>query len=118
MLVVLPLAMLGAASASVASARSVHPHLIAGAAAAPGPNYRHINLWAGGASGDNSTALFNCEDSLWLLISLGNGQWQFKNQNSGLCLDVTGAGTTQGTTLQQWGCKSSSAGTNQAFATQ
>ena len=56
-------------------------------------------------------------NSLWLPVSLGNGQWQFKNQNSGLCLDVTGASTQQGTKLQQWGCKSSAAGTNQAFAT-
>lgn len=57
-------------------------------------------------------------NSLWLPISLGNGQWQFKNKNSGLCLDVTGASTQEGTKLQQWGCKSSAAGTNQAFATQ
>ncbi len=57
-------------------------------------------------------------NSLWLPVSLGNGQWQFRNQNSGLCLDVTGAGTQQGTTLQQWACKTSAAGTNQAFATQ
>jgi hypothetical protein len=57
-------------------------------------------------------------NSLWLPISLGSGQWQFKNQNSGLCLDVTGANTAEGTDLQQWSCKSSAAGTNQAFATQ
>ena len=57
-------------------------------------------------------------NSLWQPISLGNGQWQFKNENSGLCLDVTGAGTQQGTTLQQWTCKANAAGTNQAFATQ
>jgi hypothetical protein len=57
-------------------------------------------------------------NSLWLPVSLGNGQWQFKNLNSGKCLDVTGASTAQGTGLQQWSCKSSAAGTNQAFATQ
>ena len=28
-----------------------------------GPNYRHIDLWAGGAANDNSTALINCEDN-------------------------------------------------------
>jgi hypothetical protein len=28
-----------------------------------GPGYRHIDLWAGGASGDNSNALYNCEDN-------------------------------------------------------
>ncbi|HEV2372713.1 MAG TPA: RICIN domain-containing protein [Streptosporangiaceae bacterium] len=56
-------------------------------------------------------------NSLWLPESLGSGQWQFKNENSGLCLDVTGVSTTEGTQLQQWGCKSSASGTNQAFAT-
>lgn len=28
-----------------------------------GPNFRHIDLWAGGASGDNANALFACEDN-------------------------------------------------------
>ena len=28
-----------------------------------GPGYYHIDLWAGGAAGDNASALFNCEDS-------------------------------------------------------
>ncbi len=28
-----------------------------------GPNYRHIDLWAGGGSGDNANALFACEDN-------------------------------------------------------
>ena len=28
-----------------------------------GPNYRHIDLWAGGGSGDNASALFACEDN-------------------------------------------------------
>ncbi|HEV2361021.1 MAG TPA: hypothetical protein VGS21_04920, partial [Acidimicrobiales bacterium] len=27
-----------------------------------GPGYRHIDLWAGGASGDNANALYACED--------------------------------------------------------
>jgi len=27
-----------------------------------GPSYRHIDLWAGGASGDNANALYSCED--------------------------------------------------------
>ena len=56
-------------------------------------------------------------NSLWEPVQLGGGQWQFRNDNSGLCLDVTGASTSEGTTLQQWGCKSSASGTNQAFAT-
>ena len=28
-----------------------------------GPDYRHIDLWAGGASGDNAKALYSCEDN-------------------------------------------------------
>jgi hypothetical protein len=28
-----------------------------------GPGYYHIDLWAGGAAGDNANALFSCEDS-------------------------------------------------------
>jgi hypothetical protein len=28
-----------------------------------GPGYRHIDLWAGGAAGDNASALYACEDS-------------------------------------------------------
>jgi chitinase len=55
-------------------------------------------------------------NGLWLPVALSNGSWQFKNLNSGLCLDVTGASTSTGVQLQQWTCKSSAAGTNQAFA--
>jgi hypothetical protein len=57
-------------------------------------------------------------NSLWEPISLGNGQWQFKNDHSGMCLDVKGASTSEGADLQQWPCKSSAAGSNQAFAPQ
>jgi len=52
--------------------------------------------------------------SLWLPQQQSDGSWQFKNQNSGLCLDVFGAGTNQGQQLDQWPCKNAS-GTNQDF---
>jgi chitinase len=45
-----------------------------------------------------------------------DGTWQFKNQNSGLCLDQAGAVTTNGALFDQWTCKSGT-GTNQDFAT-
>lgn len=54
--------------------------------------------------------------SLWLPIQQSNGSWEFKNQNSGLCLDVYDATSTLGQQLDQWPCKSPGAGTNQAFA--
>jgi alpha-galactosidase len=54
-------------------------------------------------------------NGLWLPIAQSDGSWQFKNENSGYCLDVTGAVNTPGTQLQQWGCKSPAAGTNQAY---
>lgn len=38
----------------------------------------------------------------------------FQNQNSGLCLDVYGAGSNAGQQLDQWPCKNA-AGTNQDF---
>jgi hypothetical protein len=43
-----------------------------------------------------------------------DGSWQFQNQNSGLCLDVYGAGSNQGQQLDQWPCKNAP-GTNQDF---
>ena len=52
--------------------------------------------------------------SLWLPQQQTDGSWQFKNQNSGLCLDVYGASTSQGQQLDQWPCKNAP-GTNQDF---
>ena len=52
--------------------------------------------------------------SQWLPQQQSDGSWQFKNQNSGLCLDVYGANSTQGQQLDQWPCKNA-AGTNQDF---
>ena len=43
-----------------------------------------------------------------------DGSWQFKNRNSGLCLDVYGAGSGTGQQLDQWPCKNAP-GTNQDF---
>ncbi|MFC1436535.1 RICIN domain-containing protein [Streptacidiphilus sp. N1-3] len=53
-------------------------------------------------------------NSLWLAQQQSDGSWQFKNQNSGLCLDVYGAGSNTGQQLDQWTCKNA-AGTNQDF---
>jgi len=52
--------------------------------------------------------------SLWLPQQQSDGSWQFKNQNSGLCLDIYGAGSNTGQQLDQWPCKNAS-GTNQDF---
>ena len=54
-------------------------------------------------------------NGLWQPIQLSDGTWQFKNQNSGLCLDQAGAVTTTGATFDQWTCKTGT-GTNQDFA--
>jgi chitinase len=54
----------------------------------------------------------------WLPIRLSDGTWQFKNDKSGLCPDMTGKSTTAGTQFEQWSCKSSAVGSNQAFAVQ
>jgi O-glycosyl hydrolase len=52
--------------------------------------------------------------SLWLPQQQSDGSWQFKNQNSGLCLDVYGNGANTGQQLDQWPCKNAP-GTNQDF---
>jgi hypothetical protein len=52
--------------------------------------------------------------SLWLPQQQSDGSWQFKNQNSGLCLDVYGNGGNTGQQLDQWPCKNAP-GTNQDF---
>ena len=50
----------------------------------------------------------------WLPQQQSDGSWQFKNLNSGLCLDVYGASSSQGQQLDQWPCKNAP-GTNQDF---
>ncbi|MFE5369782.1 RICIN domain-containing protein [Streptomyces mirabilis] len=52
--------------------------------------------------------------SLWLPMRQPDGSYEFQNKNSGLCLDVYGAGGNQGQQLDQWQCKNTS-GTNQDF---
>jgi hypothetical protein len=52
--------------------------------------------------------------SLWLPAQQSDGSWQFQNQNSGLCLDIYGAGSNLGQQLDQWPCKNAP-GTNQDF---
>ena len=46
-----------------------------------------------------------------------DGSYEFQNRNSGLCLDVVGAGSNAGRQLGQWPCKNAS-GTNQDFTPQ
>ncbi len=53
---------------------------------------------------------------LWLPQQQSDGSWEFKNQNSGLCLDVLGAGGNTGQQLDQWSCKNGP-GNNQDFIT-
>ncbi|MEU0945516.1 RICIN domain-containing protein [Streptomyces canus] len=53
-------------------------------------------------------------NSLWLPVRQSDGSYAFQNRNSGLCLDVYGAGSTAGQQLDQWQCKNAP-GTNQDF---
>jgi hypothetical protein len=55
-------------------------------------------------------------NGLWLPVRQTDGSWQFKNRNSGLCLDQDGAVTTAGVQFDQWTCKAGT-GTNQDFVT-
>ncbi|HEX5403607.1 MAG TPA: RICIN domain-containing protein [Pseudonocardiaceae bacterium] len=52
--------------------------------------------------------------SLWQPLRQSDGSYEFRNQNSGLCLDVTGAVGNLGQQLDQWPCKDA-VGTNQDF---
>ncbi|MGW3444260.1 RICIN domain-containing protein [Streptomyces sp. NPDC001076] len=54
-------------------------------------------------------------NALWLPVRQSDGTYAFQNRNSGLCLDVYGAGGTAGQQLDQWQCKNAP-GTNQDFA--
>jgi hypothetical protein len=76
-----------------------------------GPGYRHIDLWAGGAAGDNASALFACEDS-WTsngqvpvivdppsnepVANNGQGGSIFNSSNS-TCYSASGGGGGTGT---------------------
>jgi hypothetical protein len=52
--------------------------------------------------------------SLWQPVQQSDGSYEFRNQGSGLCLDVYGAGSNLGQQLDQWPCKNAP-GTNQDF---
>ena len=52
--------------------------------------------------------------SLWQPLPQSDGSYEFRNQASGLCLDVYGANSTLGQQLDQWPCKNAP-GTNQDF---
>jgi hypothetical protein len=52
--------------------------------------------------------------SLWQPVRQSDGSYEFRNQGSGLCLDVYGAGSNLGQQLDQWPCKNAP-GTNQDF---
>src|SRR6185437_12729260 len=41
-------------------------------------------------------------NALWLPVQQSDGSYEFRNQNSGLCLDVFGAGSNPGQQLDQW----------------
>jgi hypothetical protein len=53
-------------------------------------------------------------NALWLPKVQSDGSYEFQNKNSGLCLDVYGAGSNLGQQLDQWPCKNAP-GTNQNF---
>ncbi|MFL6125047.1 RICIN domain-containing protein [Actinophytocola sp.] len=52
--------------------------------------------------------------SLWQPVQQSDGSYEFRNQGSGLCLDVYGAGSNLGQQLDQWPCKNAP-GSNQDF---
>jgi hypothetical protein len=52
--------------------------------------------------------------SQWQPLQQSDGSWEFRNSNSGLCLDIYGATTSTGQQLDQWACKNAPA-TNQDF---
>lgn len=52
--------------------------------------------------------------SLWQPLQQSDGSLEFKNANSGLCLDVYGGGSNLGRQFDQWPCKNAP-GTNQDF---
>ncbi|GHJ43747.1 hypothetical protein Cs7R123_10890 [Catellatospora sp. TT07R-123] len=57
----------------------------------------------------------SASNSLWLPVQQSDGSYSFRNQNSGLCLDVYGANSTVGQQLDQWQCKNAP-GNNQDFS--
>ena len=50
----------------------------------------------------------------WQPIQQSDGSYEFRNQNSGLCLDVYQAGSNLGQQFDQWPCKNAP-GSNQDF---
>ncbi|MBE1496011.1 hypothetical protein H4696_003111 [Amycolatopsis lexingtonensis] len=52
--------------------------------------------------------------NLWQPVPQSDGSYEFRNQRSGLCLDVPSAGTSPGQQLDQWPCKNAPS-TNQDF---
>jgi hypothetical protein len=54
-------------------------------------------------------------NTMWLPVQQTDGSYAFQNKNSGLCLDVYGAGSNTGQQLDQWQCKNAPA-TNQDFS--
>ncbi|GGV29710.1 alpha-galactosidase [Kitasatospora herbaricolor] len=49
-------------------------------------------------------AWHNSANQKWTLTANGDGSYQMKNINSGLCADVRGGATTAGTAVIQYGC--------------
>ena len=66
-------------------------------------NGTYVDLW---------TYINGQTNQQWQAHDVGSGLWQFKNLNSGLCLDNTGS-TTQGQQMWQWQCQTGN--TNQEF---
>ena len=62
-----------------------------------------IQMWANGASNENWQAVYVSTDSN------GNARYKFIAQNSGLCLDVPSASTTNGQQLDQFTCNGTNA---------
>ena len=72
------------------------------------------NSTAAGVPDIIQQAASGASGSLWQPVQQSDGSYEFKNQNSGLCLDVYGAGSNLGQQLDQWPCKNAP-GTNQDF---
>jgi Ricin-type beta-trefoil lectin domain-like len=72
------------------------------------------NSTAQGTADIVQQAVSGAANSLWQPLQQSDGSWEFRNQGSGLCLDVTGGGSNTGQQLDQWPCKNAP-GTNQDF---
>jgi len=70
-------------------------------------------LDGGAAQVGTATQLWGCNgtaDQAWISAPI-NGGYKFTSQQSGLCLDVNGAGSANGTVVQSWTCNGSTAQT-------